>query len=129
MAEKNPQAESHLVPLGPLAPGQRWSVCRRDGERLDWVLFRHERCDLHGDELREEKRRDPCLILRRLQGAALGAAYLYALVIPLVEQLPRLLGQFIFRREDVKRQQAWRSPGPCSSYMMYDLSLIHISEP
>ena len=26
MAEKNPQPESHLVPLGPLAPGQRWSL-------------------------------------------------------------------------------------------------------
>jgi len=28
MAEKNPQAECHLVPLGPLAPGQRWSLAR-----------------------------------------------------------------------------------------------------
>ena len=29
MAEKNPQPESHLVPLGPLAPGQRWSLARK----------------------------------------------------------------------------------------------------
>jgi len=43
MAEKNPQSESHLVPVGPLAPGQRWSLaCKREvalrllrGEPLD----------------------------------------------------------------------------------------------
>ena len=29
MAEKNPQPESHLVPVGPLAPGQRWSLARK----------------------------------------------------------------------------------------------------
>src|SRR5450756_1372189 len=29
MAERNPQPESHLVPLGPLAPGQRWSLARK----------------------------------------------------------------------------------------------------
>src|SRR5450756_1855033 len=31
MAEQNPQAESHLVPLGPLAPGQHWSLGRERG--------------------------------------------------------------------------------------------------
>jgi len=29
MAEKNAQSESHLVPVGPLAPGQRWSLARK----------------------------------------------------------------------------------------------------
>jgi transposase-like protein len=29
MAEKNPQSEGQLVPVGPLAPGQRWSLARK----------------------------------------------------------------------------------------------------
>jgi plasmid maintenance system antidote protein VapI len=29
MAEKNPSTESHLVPMGPLAPAQRWSLARK----------------------------------------------------------------------------------------------------
>ena len=29
MAEQKPSSESHLVPVGPLAPGQRWSLARK----------------------------------------------------------------------------------------------------
>jgi hypothetical protein len=29
MSEKKSAAESHLVPVGPLAPGQRWSLARK----------------------------------------------------------------------------------------------------
>jgi len=29
MAEKKPSTESHIVPMGPLAPGQRWSLARK----------------------------------------------------------------------------------------------------
>jgi transposase len=29
MAEQHPSSESHLVPVGPLAPGQRWSLARK----------------------------------------------------------------------------------------------------
>lgn len=35
MAEKSPQPESQLVPVGPLAPGQRWSTAR-----TGWVALR-----------------------------------------------------------------------------------------
>lgn len=34
LPEKNPSTESHIVPSGPLAPGQRWSLAGRgDGAR------------------------------------------------------------------------------------------------
>ena len=50
MAEKNPQPESHLVPLGPLAPGQRWSLARKRevalrllrGEPIDALSMENE---------------------------------------------------------------------------------------
>ncbi len=29
MPEKNPQSEGQLVTVGPLAPGQRWSLARK----------------------------------------------------------------------------------------------------
>ena len=29
MAEQHPSSESHLVPVGPLAAGQRWSLARK----------------------------------------------------------------------------------------------------
>src|SRR5450830_956388 len=29
MSEKNASTESHLVPVGPLGPGQRWSLTRK----------------------------------------------------------------------------------------------------
>ena len=49
MAEKNPQAESHLVPLGPLAPGQRWSLARKREVALR--LLRGEPIDALSREL------------------------------------------------------------------------------
>ena len=49
MAEKNPQSESHLVPVGPLAPGQRWSLARKREVALR--LLRGEPIDALSREL------------------------------------------------------------------------------
>jgi len=49
MAEKNPSSESHLVPLGPLAPGQRWSLARKREVALR--LLRGEPLDALSREL------------------------------------------------------------------------------
>ena len=49
MSEKNPQRESHLVPLGPLAPGQRWSLARKREVALR--LLRSEPIDALSREL------------------------------------------------------------------------------
>ena len=49
MAEKNSQSESHLVPVGPLAPGQRWSLARKREVALR--LLRGESLDALSREL------------------------------------------------------------------------------
>src|SRR5450759_352975 len=49
MAENNPQPESHLVPVGPLAPGQRWSLARKREVALR--LLRGEPLDALSREL------------------------------------------------------------------------------
>ena len=49
MAEKNSQSESHLVPVGPLAPGQRWSLARKREVALR--LLRGEPLDALSREL------------------------------------------------------------------------------
>src|SRR5665647_2685502 len=49
MAEKNAQSESHLVPVGPLAPGQRWSLARKREVALR--LLRGEPLDALSREL------------------------------------------------------------------------------
>src|SRR5450759_5003409 len=62
MAEKNPQPESHLVPVGPLAPGQRWSLARKRevalrllrGEPID-ALSRELGVEVYRLELWKEK--------------------------------------------------------------------------
>ena len=62
MAEKNAQSESHLVPVGPLAPGQRWSLARKRevalrllrGEPLD-ALSRELGVEVYRLELWKEK--------------------------------------------------------------------------
>ena len=46
MAEKNPQPASHLVPVGPLAPGQRWSLARKRE-----VALRLLRAELAGERV------------------------------------------------------------------------------
>ena len=49
MSEKNPSSESHLVPVGPLAPGQRWSLARKREVALR--LLRGEPLDALSREL------------------------------------------------------------------------------
>ena len=49
MAEKNASSESHLVPVGPLAPGQRWSLARKREVALR--LLRGEPIDALSREL------------------------------------------------------------------------------
>jgi hypothetical protein len=49
MAEKNPQSDSHLVPVGALAPGQRWSLARKREVALR--LLRGEPLDALSREL------------------------------------------------------------------------------
>ena len=49
MAEKHPSSESHLVPVGPLAAGQRWSLARKREVALR--LLRGEPIDALSREL------------------------------------------------------------------------------
>lgn len=49
MSEKNPQSEGQLVPVGPLAPGQRWSLARKREVALR--LLRGEPIDALSREL------------------------------------------------------------------------------
>ena len=49
MAEKNASSESHLVPVGPLATGQRWSLARKREVALR--LLRGEPIDALSREL------------------------------------------------------------------------------
>ena len=49
MAEQHPSSESHLVPVGPLAAGQRWSLARKREVALR--LLRGEPIDALSREL------------------------------------------------------------------------------